>query len=171
MRALLFAAVALAMAGCGFHLRGRAQLPPAMAKTYIAYPQPPGTQPSPLVPVLTRLLRANGVKVVTNPKTAGAKLQILSDGSRTRILATDQIGNVRETELIYEVSYLVSQPNGHLLVPSDKIRITRNIIYPETQVLGRFEGEQMTLREMINDAAYSIVRRIQALSRNRPQPS
>ncbi len=171
MRTLLLVILVVTLGGCGFHLRGRAQLPPAMAVTYIAYPQAPGTQPSPLVPVLARILRANGVKIATNPKAARATLDIIGDGSRRRTLATDQSGNVRETELIYEVTYRVNLPDGSIIVPSDKIRISRNIVYPETQVLGRFEGEQMTLREMINDAAYSIVRRIQALSRHSRKPS
>lgn len=171
MRAALLLTMVLTLTGCGFQLRGEAQLPPAMAVTYIAYPQTPGMQPSPLLPILKRVLQANGVKIVTDPKVASAKLQILGDNSRSRIVASDQTGNVRETELIYEVTYRVIRPDGSIIVPSDKIHITRNIIYPQTQVLGGFEGEQITLRDMINDAAYSIIRRIQALSRQHPKAS
>lgn len=165
MRTVLLALLLAALAGCGFHLRGQADLPPAMAATYIDIPQAPGSPPSNLKPVLRRILEANGITVTDAPETATARLEVLAENARSRTIATDERGNVRETTLVYEVLYQVRTADGGELIPPDQVRLTRDILYPETEVLGRFEGEQLALRDMLDDAAYAIVRRIQALSR------
>lgn len=150
--------------GCGFHLRGQATLPPEMAVTYIQATTANNRQPSPLIATLRRTLTANGVQITDSPETATAHLVILDENNRRRTLATGEAGAIREYSLEYLVEFLVKRPQGEVLISRQQVNATGNILYDETQVLGRIAGEQITLRELINDAAASILRRIQALS-------
>lgn len=170
MRTLLLCGLLLALSACGFQLRGQAELPPAMDTTHIDTRRPPGARPSELAPVLGRILEANGVVLSDDPETAGARLEILLESGRSRTLASDERGDVRETTLIYEVHYRVLDAAGEVLIPADRVLLTRDILYAERDVLGRQEGEQLALRDLRTDAAYAIVRRIQALHRQ-TQPS
>lgn len=166
MRVLLLCFLLLAVSACGFQLRGQAELPQAMASTYIDIRRPPGARPSELVPVLGRILAANGVTLSDDPETASARLEILLESGRSRTLASDERGDVRETTLIYEVRYRVLDAAGEVLIPADQVLLTRDILYSERDVLGRQEGEQLALRDLRTDAAYAIMRRIQALHRS-----
>jgi LPS-assembly lipoprotein len=157
--------LALLIAGCGFKLRGEADLPPELAKTYINSNRPPGAPPSSLGRTLNDLLVANGVEVTKTPQGATAIIELLDERIRRRIVASDSIGDTREYTFTLEVDYRVAMPNGRPLLAMDTIRLSRDIIYAESEVLGRQEGEAITLREMESSAAQAIVRRLETINR------
>jgi LPS-assembly lipoprotein len=158
--------LAIIVAGCGFKLRGEADLPPELAKTYIKTNRPPGAPPSSLARTLEDLLVANGVEVTESPLGATAVIELVEENIRRRVVASDSIGDTREYTFTLEVAYRVARPNGHALLPMDTIRLARDIIYAETEVLGRQEGEAITLREMESSAAQTIVRRLETIHRS-----
>lgn len=155
----------LVMTGCGFKLRGQANLPAEMAVTEVRSNQPPGAPPSSVGRVLSDLLRANGIEVVDNREDATAVLEILSESIRRRTVASDSQGDTREYTFTYNVDYRVALTDGRVLLPKDNVTISRDIIYAESDVLGREEGEALTLREMESSVAQSIIRRLEAVSR------
>ena len=148
---------------CGFQLRGQADLPSALAVTYIDVNQSANVPPSELAQALKRALVSNGNMVVDDPQTATATLKILGESQARRTIATGPQGDVREYELNYVVAYNVTLADGSILMPKDTIRITRDVLYAESQVLGREAGEEIIKRDMISDAAFSIIRRLQAI--------
>lgn len=158
--------LALVITGCGFKLRGQADLPPELAKTYIQSNRPPGAPPSSLARTLEDLLIANGVEVTESPVGATAVVELLEERIRRRIVATDSIGDSREYTFTLMVDYRVAMPDGRPLLSMDTIRLSRDIIYAETEVLGRQEGEAITLREMESSAAQTIVRRLETIHRS-----
>ncbi|HXH03268.1 MAG TPA: LPS assembly lipoprotein LptE [Candidatus Competibacteraceae bacterium] len=166
-RRLLSRALALGgaglLAGCGFQLRGRAELPRVMAVTHIDARRPPGAGPTPLQIALTRRLRANGITVSDSPQGAGAIIRLLREDNRKRTLATSKEGAIREDELTYIVEYQVERSDGTPLVPRDTLEASRNLLYEETKVLGRVASEDLLVRDMVNDLASSILRRLQAV--------
>ena len=149
--------LALLLTGCGFHLRGQAQLPPAMAVTYINSEDPR----SPFTRALRDALEANRAEVTTEPEVATATIEILSEELRRRTLAVGPRGEERDYELRYEVTYALSQADGEQPILKDTISASRNLLYDEANVLGRAEGEQMMIRDMSIDLAWFIIRRLQ----------
>ena len=164
LRALVLLSLVFTLSSCGFAPRGALQLPAEMAFSYIDDGRPADSPPSALKLALARTLDANGVVVTATLKAAKARLLILRDDYRRRILATGQSGQVREFNLTYEVAFLVNLADGRSLIKQDTVRITRDILYDETQVLGRVAGEELAREEMIRDAARAILRRLQAQS-------
>lgn len=152
--------VLVLLAGCGFHLRGQADLPPELALTYIAYNQRDNPN-SPLVRALKRALEANGVEVTDSLELSTAQVRVIDEQQRRRILATDAQGDAREYELSYEISYAVLLAGGERLVPAETLRTSRNLFYAESEVLGRAEGEALMVDDMATDLSWSIIRRIQ----------
>lgn len=158
-------ALLIVLAGCGFKLRGEADLPPELAKTYINSNRPPGAPPSSLGRTLNDLLVANGVEVTESPQGATAVIELVDERIRRRIVASDSIGDTREYTFTLEVDYRVAMPNGRPLLAMDTLRLSRDIIYAESEVLGRQEGEAITLREMESSAAQAIIRRLETINR------
>jgi len=160
---LLVALSAGVLSGCGFQLRGQAALPPVLDETYIDSQRPPGSPPSPLEAVLQRSLRANGVQVVEQPTARSARLILLSETPRQRLISTDAIGDTREYELSYRVNYTLIAADGQRLQPPTAITATRNIVYRETEVLGSFETTEIINRELLNEVSATLVRQLQHL--------
>lgn len=165
MRYPLFVIVCLTLVatGCGFKLRGEADLPSELANTYIATNRPPGAPPSSLARNLEDLLVSNGVNITDSPQGATAVIELLDERIRRRVVASDSIGDTREYTFTLEVNFRVAMPNGRHLIPMDTIRLSRDIIYAESDVLGSQEGEAITLREMESSAAQTIVRRLETI--------
>lgn len=149
------------LAGCGFHLRGQADLPMDLAM-HIQDSTAPGEPPSRLRRELERILVTNGVTVTDDPEAADAVLKILREDLRRRTIATGPDGEIREYELRYTVDYALTRPDGQDSISQDTISVARDLLYSEARVLGRTAGEQITIRDMTSDLAYSILRRVQA---------
>ncbi len=156
-KALVIGLAAALLAGCGFHLRGQADLPPAMAVTYIRSEDPQSL----MARTLARNLEANGVRVTENAKAATATISILRDEMLRRTLAAGPTGEAREYELRQLVDYAVTLEDGTPLVPRNTISATRDALYNETEVLGRAEGEAILFQDMATDLSQTILRRLQ----------
>ena len=159
MRRVLAAWLILIVSGCGFHLRGQADLPRDLT-VQIQGKDVEGMPPSQLRRILKLILEANDVTLVDVPGAADATLKILNEDLRRRTLANGPNGEVREYELRYSVDYLISMADGTHLIPRSNLTVYRDLLYSEADVLGRAEGEEIVIREMLSDVAYSILRRM-----------
>ena len=158
--------LALLLGGCGYKLRGFGELPTAMAVTYIDSGRPQNARPSRLAAALRSALRANGIVVTEDPDAAGATLKILSENLRRRTVSASAGDEVREWTLRYDVDFAVTQADGTQLLPRESTSVVRDIIYSETQVLGRESGEEQAIQEMRFDLASAIIRRLQLVARS-----
>ena len=156
----LIGLMAAVVAGCGFHLRGTATFPPAMTQTYI---KGPGGPPTALVGKLRQVLEINDVRVVNNQDEATAVIEIYGENLGRRTLAADSNGNAREYELRYSVDYAVKQSDGKELIQPNNLTVLRDLLYEEALVLGKAEGERLMIQNMVDDVAWSIVRRLQVI--------
>ena len=153
-------AAALLLAACGFHLRGstgEANLPFATISLGFAPTSPLGTE-------LRRYIRGSGgTKVVADPKTADAVLEVLAETREKVVSSLNNQGQVRAFTLIYRFRFHVKDGKGkELLVPTD-IVITRSQTFNETQVLAKEEEEVLLYREMQSDLVQQIMRRLAAI--------
>lgn len=150
----------LLLSGCGFQLRGKAALPPGLEKMTIT-----GLDMyDPLVIVLSRYLRANGVDVVANgdPKAAVLRLSDFSQIKEIIVVAVD--GTVREYRLISGVTMELQGKSSGLKLPAERVRVMRDFLYNPDDVLGKSEEEKILREEMIRDLARKIMDRLGTLS-------
>ncbi len=152
--------LALVASGCGFQLRGQVRLPESMSVTYIQPSTLAGS--TPVSRALARRLRAAGVRVATDPAEATVSVHLLREDLRRRTLATGANGEIREYQLRLLVDYRAVRADGSTLLARDSVEVSRDLLYEETRVLGRADGEELALDDMAGDVAWFILRRLQA---------
>lgn len=155
----IFLGVSTVLQGCGFHLRGTAEVPASMRHVLVQGVDPYG----PFGAELVAQLRANGVQVVGAPQQASAILRITNQRNVRRVLSVSpQSGKLRELELYYSLDMTVVDRAGKVLVPLQQVSQTRDFTFDELAVLGKTSEEAVLREEMQQDMAQQILRRLQA---------
>jgi LPS-assembly lipoprotein len=151
----------LSLAGCGFHLRGTADVPFKTiyirnAKTGIALD-------------LKRNIEAGTrARVTDDPKTAEAILE-LSNEARTRIiLSLTGAGRVREFRLRYTITFRVHDGKGGEFVPATVMELTRDMTYSDAEILAKESEERLLVRDMQADMVQQIMRRLEQVEAAKP---
>jgi LPS-assembly lipoprotein len=156
VKPLLLLFVTVLLAGCGFHLRGSADLPTEMSVTYITGIRPFGT----LADDFSTALRQRGVSVTDRERSATAVLRIVADTSDKQVLSVDINGNVLEFEIRQSIRFAVTTPEGIPVVAEQTVSLSRDYIFSSTDVLGKQREEQVvraTLQEnLVNMAMLRI---------------
>ena len=156
-RGFLALAAVAGLSACGFELR-RA---PVFAFKSLAVP---GT--SAFVNQLRRNLRTAGNLELVAPEradSAEAILDILGEDRDQVVLSTDSAGSVRELQLRLRVRFRLRTPAGKELLSGGEIQQTRDMSYNETSALAK-EGEaELLFRDMQNDIAQQMLRRLAAV--------
>ncbi len=128
---------------CGFQIRGAADVPPEMQRTYIAT----ADRHSGFYQALRRELSSAGIELVDSPVDATSIFNIHTDITNQRVLSVSARNVPTEYEVFYIVNYsLVSGPTT-LMQPRTQTQ-TRFYTWDETLVLGK-QMEQQTLRDAI----------------------
>ena len=155
--AALAEGAAFALSGCGFHLRGAADLP--FDSLYIEAP------PTSLFATqLKRVIAASSkTDVVEDAKAASAKLQVLMEQREKEILSLSAAGRVREFQLRYRVRYRVLDKAQHELVPASEILLRRDFSFNDQEALSKESEEALLYRDMQTDAVQQLLRRLQAV--------
>ncbi|NVK42719.1 MAG: hypothetical protein HWE39_15870 [Oceanospirillaceae bacterium] len=151
LRYLLLLLVTLGVAGCGFQLRGEADVPESMRELELVMP----AGRSALRTELTRTLRANGIDLAA---AAPQKLEILREKQGRRTASLDERIKVDEYELRTEVHFQVTR-GEELLVPPSVARTERVYSYNSDAITAENEQEALLRREMQRDIAHQILRR------------
>ena len=147
-------ATALLLTSCGFHLRGQATLP--FESMYIS------GSPA-FVNQLARAIRAGSkTKILDNPKDAQVTLQVLTEARERAILSLSATGRVREIQIRYRVAFRVVDKNSREYLATNEILLKRDLVYADTDVLGKEQEEALLYRDMQNDAIQQVVRRLEA---------
>ncbi|MDX5332454.1 MAG: LPS assembly lipoprotein LptE [Gammaproteobacteria bacterium] len=155
---LVFVLLAVLLAaGCGFQLRGAANLPPEMARTYIS-----GLDARDVLFLeLKRQLRAMGVEVVDGPEQATAQLRFLERRDTRRVLSVGNQATVREYELMTSVRFDARGIGNDFRRDPVTLTATRELSFDETNVHST-AGEEALLREdMQRDMVQRVLRRLE----------
>ena len=154
MKKLVLVAL-IALAGCGFRLRGTADVP--FQTLYI---------PNALTGIALDLKRnieaGTDAKVVDNAKDAQAVLQFTQEVRDREILSLTAAGRVREYRLRYRVGFRVHDGKGNEFVPQSNLELTREVSFNDSQVLAKESEEQLLFRDMQSDMVQQILRRLAA---------
>jgi len=143
----------LALAACGFELRGMADL--AFHNLYMQGPTLTISKP------LKRSLAVNGVTVVNDPEKAELMLEMMSEGTEKRILSlSGKVGVVREFELLYHASFRIREPSSELWGQVQTVSGRRDFSYDDSEVLAKSFEELRLYQDMRDDAVREIMRRL-----------
>ncbi|MBI3775982.1 MAG: hypothetical protein HY273_10595 [Gammaproteobacteria bacterium] len=146
------------LTACGFHLRGAVQLPRGMDVTYLQDQQPSSTIAAPL----RQLLTSNGARVTSNVDEATATLRIVSEAFDRHMLSIGRTATEKTYELIYTVTFAGQAKNNAWNADAQEIRITREMIFDEAQVLAKTAEQEQLRNVMVQDAARQILVRLQS---------
>ncbi len=149
------AGLCVALAACGFQLRGAAPLP--FESMYI---QTGG--PSSFASQLARAVRAGSqTRISGNQKDAQVTLQILAEGRERAILSLSSGGRVREITLRYRISFRLYDQNNREHIAANEILLRRDLSYSDADAIAKEQEEALLYRDMQSDAVQQLVRRLQ----------
>lgn len=154
--AFLLAAACLALAACGFQLRGTAALP--FSSIYV--------QAAPTSQLATQLRQAvltgTGTRIADRPEQAEVILQIMTELQEKQILSLTGGGRVSEFQLRYRVSFRLTDNSNREHIPASEIVLRRDFSFKDDQALSKESEEALLYRDMRSDAVSQLVRRLQA---------
>ena len=159
---ILLLLMALALAACGFHLRG-SNLKGLEFAFKSLYLKAPGE--TPFVADLRRALTANKVNFAAADQ-AQLVLEVVSEQATRQILSLSGSGRVREYQLFYRVSLRAYDSQLTDWLPAEEISLSRIMTYDDEQVYAKQQEEALLYKDMRNDAVAQAMRR---LSRAKPQ--
>lgn len=162
LRAAAAGGLTLALAGCGFRLRGALQLPFASLRSNLSEHSEIGRE-------LRAQLQASGVQLV-EPALAGqlqapaeVELTVLNEQRERAVVGITSIGQVRELQLRVRFKFRVRSGKGRDLIDDLELLQERDLSYDEALVLGKQAEEELLYREMQSDIVRQLMRRLAAL--------
>jgi LPS-assembly lipoprotein len=158
VRRLLLALPALALAGCGFQLRGSADLP--FRTLFAAFP--PG---STTATEFARMLRGGGTRLVDRPQDAEARLDVLEERREKEIVGFSGTGRPREYQIRLLFTFRVVDAQETELVPPTQLILRRDITTTDTQYVAKEQEEALLYRDMQRDLVQQLLRRLAAARR------
>jgi LPS-assembly lipoprotein len=163
MRNVLLSISLLALAACGFHLRG-SDLQDVRFGFNSLYIKSQGE--TPFVAELRRTLSRSKMEPVAKSDQAELILEIVSENVGKQILSLSGSGRVREYQLSYRVSMRAYDLQQVEWLPPDDVQLNRVLSYDDALILAKEQEEAQLYRDMRADAVAQTVRR---LMRAKPQ--
>lgn len=152
----------LMLNACGFHLRGDAALPEAMAVTYIQAKNPFDT----LNDDFRDALEGHGARVTENRDEATAILRILGNRDEKDVLTVDIGGKVQEIQIRQTIRFDVVTPDNQPLIAKQTVTRSRDFVFNKDDILAKEREADLISTELQRDVVHMAMLRIVAASRN-----
>ena len=149
------------LAGCGFRLRGTAEVP--FETLYL-----PGATSGIALDLKRYIQAGTNARVVDDAAKADAIMQFTEEGRLKEVLSLTGTGKVREFQLRYRVGFRVHDGKGTDFVPQSLIQLTRDVTFNDAEILAKEQEEQILFRDMQTDMVQQILRRLAAAKRQKP---
>lgn len=147
------------LTACGFHLRGKVDLPEQLSPLYVKAEN----LNSDLLRELDRLFRTNNVSRAESEARASAVLEIIQVIKSQRVLSVDTRGRVREYELSLRIQYSL---RGKDVSSLDKtIHLGRDLLFDPDSVLAIGYEQEVLYEDMNRDAARLILQQLAAVGK------
>ena len=146
------------LAGCGFHLEGRAPLPASVKAPYLEAPD----RQSDFIQNLRRALLSNGAQLAQERDKASAVVSILRDNVTRRVLSVSATNQPNEYEVTYTIAFSVTAGGEELIAPQE-VSATRTYSFDERLLLAKGHEEDVLRRDMAHDLADMVMRRLSSL--------
>lgn len=152
-RALALSA-ALAVAGCGFQLRGE----PAVGLATLHVSSSGG---SGVASDIRRSLASGPTRLVAQPSEAQAHLRVLAEGREKTVYTITGAGRVYEYQLRLVVRYQLTVPGRDVpVIAPTEAEARRIITYSETAPIAKEAEEQLLYKDMQVELATRILRQV-----------
>ncbi len=151
--------LALCLAGCGFELRGSASLPTEMDRTRLEL----SDRDSRFARELRLLLEANGVTLVDAAADDAAVLRVSRERISRRALTVSGNARVREYELVFDLGFSLTGPDGSRLLSNETLRLVRDFQFDEQEILGASNEEDLLREDLRRSMAAAVIRRLEAV--------
>jgi len=148
-----------AASGCGFQLRGTADLPPLMERTYLQMPDRYGE----FGRTLERNLVANGVEIVDDAERATAVLEIPTARFTRRAAAFAGTARVREFRLTLTVAFRLRTAGGDAVTGRREVVLFRDYSFDEREILAGAREEEFLRRDLQARMVDELLRRLERL--------
>lgn len=145
------------LVGCGFKLRRVEGIPFAS----LQIEAPPGSAVGERI--RKGLVSGGFVRLVDLASQSEAVLKLGSETSTKTILSLSGAGRVTEYRLAYRVSYSILTPDGRPWAEPDTIDLVRDYTYEDSAFLAKSAEESLLYRDMQDQAAQQILRRLRSL--------
>jgi LPS-assembly lipoprotein len=157
LRALGAVGVLAALGGCGFALRGTADLPFKTLYVNLEDTSELGAQ-------LRRYVRTTtSTQIVEDSKAAEAQLQVLSDTRERSVLSLDASGRVREFELRYLFTFRLHNGRGYEFIQPTTIMLKRDLTFNDAATLAKESEANLLYRDMQMEVIQQLLRRMAAV--------
>lgn len=164
MKTLIALLCTLLISGCGFQLRGAANLP----FETLHVQAPVGSQ---FAQQFRRVVTyGSSTKIVDDAKAAEATLILVGEAREKNILSLSGTGRVSEYQLRYRMTYRMLNKAGAEIIPSTEIALRRDFSFNDQDTLSKESEEGLLFRDMQNDAVQQLLRRLQ-VAKLTPQPT
>jgi LPS-assembly lipoprotein len=155
---ILCAATALALAGCGFKLRG--PTPMSFSKLYTNF-----ADASLVGSDFRRMLRAqDSVEIVAKPEQGELRLMVLQDIREREIVGYSATGRPREYQLRQKLRYKLLDSKADPIGNEVEIVIRRDISTSDALINAKLQEEEQLYREMQGDLVQQLIRRLGAVN-------
>jgi LPS-assembly lipoprotein len=150
----------LALAACGFHLRQSAALPASMQTVHLTVNGGGNLQRD-----LARALEGAGVTLADAAGPGVAELRIPVAQFSTDMLSVSGGARVTEYAVRYQVRFQVEDAHGQVLVPQQRIDMSRDYSYDAANTIGTEAQAEEIRRSLNDDMVQAILFRLQAAGR------
>lgn len=145
------------LTGCGFELRRAPPMPFRRLALKQFAPR------SAVAAALTAALRGE-CEIVGDLRQADVVVVAQQDRFVRSLVASSAAGQVRELQLRVIFHFHIETAQGRVLVPLTEMMLSRDMTYNESTALAKELEEAQLIREMQNDIAAQLVRRLASLT-------
>lgn len=158
-RSALLLGICLLLGACGFQLRGVADLPPVMERTYVQI----ADRYSEFGRGLERKLRANNVQVVSEPQQASAILDIMEARFVREAASFSGDALISELRLTYRVAFRLLDVDGKPLSGRNEVVLFRDYSFDSSAVLASQSEEEFLREDLESSMSTEVIIRLEAL--------
>ena len=148
----------LLLAGCGFSMRGSADLPPELGTLHLEALD----VNSDITRQMRRTLLTNGIEVVDTPTPGIHRLGLGREQSSERVLSVNANVRAGEYELTMSVPFQLRDDEGFVLGP-ETLSMDRVYLADPDNAVAKAEEAELIRAEMRRDLVVQILRRLQNL--------
>lgn len=165
VRSLLLAGLLVGPAGCGYHLRGKVDLPDRAQVVKLS-----GIAPGqPFAQEFTELLTFAGGRVTPNQVDARTVFHVIRGTHQRRQISLSKAGKANGFNMTYRLEYEVTTPKGEIILPREELEVSRQYYVDIRFPLGQGEQETLMRTEMEREAAQTVMRRLRSVAA-KPRP-
>ncbi|GLQ94605.1 LPS assembly lipoprotein LptE [Dyella acidisoli] len=151
----------LALAACGFHLRGSAAMPEGMQRVHLTVGGGGDFQRK-----LARALLASNVVLEDKSGPGIAELHVPAQNFNVQSLTINGAAQVTEFAVRFHMVFTAVDPDGKVIVPEQAIDLQREFSYDASQPVGTQSQMEQIQGSLIDDAIQATLFRLQAVAKN-----